>query len=377
MVVVAPMHGEGVLADVAQATPAWLTGALRRIGVLGRGRVESVDVVPHETPQASMARLAVRYSANSDPAAPRTLRLKVAPPAAHPSPMPSAEVAFYRLVAPRMPGFPTPRCFDAAQTEDGARWHLLIEDASTSHDQPPYPVPPPEPQCVAAVACLAELHGAWWEHPELRAIAAAAGVRVRTAAELPEVVERTERTVQAFLDFLGDRLSAPRRRIYERLLASQAPLRRRQMARPHTLAHGDAHWWNFLYPRGSYGGGDRRGRSEATTASRVLLIDWAFWTAGPALEDLAHAITLAWFPERQQRLERPLLQHYHRKLCRRGVSAYNWEACWEDYRIFAATRPFTLAFQWQRKGWPLVWWNNLERAMLAFDDLRCEELLER
>src|SRR5438132_1203024 len=76
-----------------------------------------------------------------------------------------------------------------------------------------------------------------------------------TAGNLAQTVERTERTVQAFLQFLGDRLSAPRRRVFERLLANQASLRGRQIARPHTVVHGDAHWWNFLYPRESNGDG--------------------------------------------------------------------------------------------------------------------------
>jgi hypothetical protein len=108
----------------------------------------------------------------------------------------------------------------------------------------------------------------------------------------------------------------------------------------------------------------------------VLLIDWAFWTAAPGMADLAHAIALAWFPERRRRLERPLLEHYHRELRKRGVAGYDWDECWEDYRLFAATRPFTPAFQWQRQASPLVWWNNLERAMLTFEDLDCGALLD-
>jgi len=365
--------GSEVLMDTADATAGWLTGALRRDGVLRRGRVESVHVAP-ATPgasRASVVRLAVQYTADADPVAPRALLLKMAP--SESSAAPSAEVAFCRLLAPRMQGFPTPRCFDAAQNVDGTHWHLLLEDVSETHDQPPYPVPPSEPHCYAAVARLAELHAAWWEHPDLMEMAMAAGVRVRTEGELGEVVARTEQTVTAFLMFLGDRISAQRRRTYERLLANQVSLRGRQLARPRTLAHGDAHWWNFLYPR--EGKGHEGGCGDPSAG--VLMIDWASWTAGPALEDLAHAIALAWFPERRRRLERPLLEHYHRELCRRGVTGYGWETCWEDYRLFAATRPFTLAFQWRRGGWPLVWGNNFERAMLAFDDLHCEELLER
>jgi hypothetical protein len=101
LLLVAPLDSDHVLTDPAQATPVWLTGVLRRDGVLRQGQVESVDVVSRPTPQAGMARLAVRYTAGADPTAPRALRLKLA--STGPDPAPSVEVAFYRLVAPRMP----------------------------------------------------------------------------------------------------------------------------------------------------------------------------------------------------------------------------------------------------------------------------------
>ncbi len=86
-------------------------------------------------------------------------------------------------------------------------------------------------------------------------------------------------------------------------------------------------------------------------------------------------IANAWFPERRQRLERPLLRRYHAALRRHGVGGYAWADCWDDYRLLVATNPFTPAFQWQRGGAPLVWWANLERAMHAFEDLGCAEFL--
>jgi hypothetical protein len=375
-------EGGAVLTRAEQATPSWLTGVLRRSGVLPEGRVEAVDVAPRSSSQATLVRLTPRYAAlegAAPPAAPRALLLKLAPARPGPAALPSADVAFFRHVAPRTPDLPTPRVFDAAQDVAEGPWHLLMEDVSDTHTQPPYPVPPTEPHCFAAVGVLAALHAAWWERPELPAVAAAAGVRVPTEADLARLVERTERTVTAFVAFLGDRLPPARRTIFARLLAGQVALRRRQLARPRTVVHGDAHWWNFLYPRPEAGEGPAGGPesgARAAGAARVLLIDWAFWETGPALGDLAGKIAGDWFPERRRRLERPLLEHYHRELGRHGVTGYPWRACWEDYRLFAATRPLTLAFRWQRGERPLVWWNNLERALLAFDDLGCAELLD-
>jgi aminoglycoside phosphotransferase (APT) family kinase protein len=218
-------------------------------------------------------------------------------------------------------------------------------------------VPPPEPLCIAALECLARLHAAWWAHPRLGQDIGDA----LTEAALLELVMRVEQTVERFVAFLGDRLPLARRRVYDRLLSCQLALRRRQVARPPTLIHGDAHWWNYLYPREAGG--------------RVLLFDWQLWAVAPVAGDLAHAVALSWFPERRRRLERRLLRGYHDSLCRLGVRGYAWDACWHDYRLFVAKLAFTPAIQWERHIPAVVWWSNLERAMLAFEDLDCEELL--
>jgi len=67
---VAPLDSDHVLTDPAHATPGWLTGVLRRNGVLRRGQVEAVNVVSRPTPQAGMARLGVRYTAGAGPTLP-------------------------------------------------------------------------------------------------------------------------------------------------------------------------------------------------------------------------------------------------------------------------------------------------------------------
>ena len=58
-----------------------------------------------------------------------------------------------------------------------------------------------------------------------------------------------------------------------------------------------------------------------------------------------------------------------------GVSSYDRQALNDDYRLSALwliTRPI-----WQAMSNipPRVWWNNLERIMLAIDDLGSRDLL--
>jgi hypothetical protein len=75
-------------------------------------------------------------------------------------------------------------------------------------------------------------------------------------------------------------------------------------------------------------------------------------------------------------MERALLKRYHHELLRYGVANYDWEECWLDYRVSAMRNLFIPAWHWSVKVPAAVWWSHLERAMLAFHDLECDELLE-
>jgi hypothetical protein len=58
-----------------------------------------------------------------------------------------------------------------------------------------------------------------------------------------------------------------------------------------------------------------------------------------------------------------------------GVRGYDREALDDDYRLSALwliTRPVAQAMN---DIAPRVWWNNLERIMLAVDDLGCRDML--
>lgn len=132
---------------------------------------------------------------------------------------------------------------------------------------------------------------------------------------------------------------------------------------PQTLLHGDPHWWNFLYPH-----------EQTTDTTRML--DGGSWRIGVATNDLAYLLALQWYPERRRRLERPLLEHYRQRLITGGVTGYGWNALWSDYRLSVLWGLSKVARCWA-EGWPtVIWWGHLERAMLAGEDLACEELLE-
>lgn len=58
------------------------------------------------------------------------------------------------------------------------------------------------------------------------------------------------------------------------------------------------------------------------------------------------------------------------------MTGYGFDALWEDYRVSVVWHLAVPAAQsWHKLG-PWIWWSHLERILQAFDDLRCQELLE-
>jgi len=169
--------------------------------------------------------------------------------------------------------------------------------------------------------------------------------------------------VEKFADLVGDRLPRERRDIYEAFLRSAPRLLGRYRSLSNiTIIHGDAHVWNAFLPKD--GGND------------VRLFDWDGWRLSAGAMDLAYMMAMHWYPDRRRRFERKLLDHYHAVLLEHGVHGYDRAALADDYRLAALIQIATPVRQAIYGIPPWVWWNNLERIMLAVDDLGCRDLLE-
>lgn len=359
------------ITDMGQVSPEWLTKVLQKKGFLDQGKVTAVQKQPLRATisiTSRLARFAVSYSEDAPKSAPSRLFLKIAKPdfdAALSSRVWKNEVDFYTTIVDAMNTPAIVRCYDAVYAPETGKAHLLIEDVSDTHFQPEWPLPPTQLYCEHVMACMAQLHAWWWEHPRL-------GVdigQLLTEAAFKERLEETERKVYAFVDFLGDRLSVDRQHVYERVLAALPRLfghhRRARLKerKAFTLIHGDATLWNFLYPHDS-------------DKDQVRIIDWQLWRIGVGTDDLAYMMALHWYPERRRVMERELLKRYHSELLKQGVANYSWEECWFDYRVSAISN-LLLPALWSGNNLPAaLWWSHLERSMLAFDDLACDELLE-
>lgn len=130
---------------------------------------------------------------------------------------------------------------------------------------------------------------------------------------------------------------------------------------PVAVQHGDAHFWNVLFPRTEDDGG-------------CVLIDWQLWRIGPPAFDLAYMIGLHGEPSWRDAMEIPLLEHCADAMRRRGIS-HPWPETWHDYRLgmaFVLLYPVLL----HRMGvTEQVWGPHLRRGRAAFDDLGCAALL--
>lgn len=338
-----------------------LTLVLRRSGVLSTGRVSNVVIenVLRKL-RSRLLRLHLTYDGDAENA-PRSLIVKTGHREQNSDPLSVVgrqEVAFYADIASRMSAPAVPRCFEAVY-EAAEGWHLLLEDLTESHFiVTEWPLPPSTEQCETIVEAQARLHAAWWDDPHL-------GLSVgqwRSAADFDATLQRFWQQFERFCDRYSDVMTPERRALYERLLASASPLKARYQPRRNlTIVHGDAHVWNCFVPRDAEG--------------NALLFDWETWRVGTASDDLAYMMAMHWYPDRRRRMEKPLLDHYHTALLEHGVSGYSRDALDDDYRLSVLWQITWPIWQEAAKIPPRVWWNNLERALLAVDDLGCRGLL--
>ncbi len=378
-----PLELADVITDPDQVTPEWLTRALLEWGHLYVGQVVRVSRIAAEVmPRSSGTRLQVAYSSDALPQeAPRRLYLKLS---LQPEfEMGSREVEFYRVVAPAMQAgilyeqLPFVRCYHAAYSPEsevpagsrgevpagsrGSRYHALLEDLSETHSATDRTLPPTQVETGQMVDALARIHAFWWEHPRL---GDDVGQRP-TPESIGDLMASAATTLPAFLDFCGDRLPSARRRTLEAICLGGWPARRVERllsGRGITIVNRDIHPGNILYPRDP-------------VRDRVRVADWESWRVDAGTDDLAYLMAAHWYPERRARLERRLLERYLERLHLYGIAGYDQDACWYDYRASIIRVLFFLVGGWRPGRAPALYWDRMERALMAYEDLGCRELL--
>jgi hypothetical protein len=337
-----------------------LTDALRRSGALGEGRVCDV-VVESSRPTivSHIVRLRLTYEGGAD--APNSLILKTGDPTRAGGSWDAGrqEVAFYSKVASAMEQRLTVRCYEAfwdAKTND---WRLLLEDLTDSHHiATKWPLPPTMEQCGTILRALARFQAAWWDDPRL---GVSLGSRAGAAA-ISSWLGKCEEVLGRFKERVGGILPPERLDLFARWLrVAPRLLADFDSRRNITISHGDAHFWNAFLPREHAG-------------DEVRFFDWDSWRIDVGTRDLAYAMAMHWYPDRRRLMEGPLLDAYHAELAAHGETGYSRRDLDEDYRRSALLQIVRPVWQESFDIPPVIWWNNLERALLAVDDLGCRDL---
>jgi hypothetical protein len=338
-------------------TAKTLSRWLHRSGTLPHGTVAEVNLeLEFETPISKLFFLTAKYSADAPLDLPRRLVVK----SPHVTPAlgdGNSEVKFYRQLAPILGTPPLARCL-ATIDDDGAPGTIVLEDLRSTHDHRPWPLPPSRKECELALDALVRVHAQWWESP---ALGHSVG-KLHTHESLTSMVQGISAHLPSFIDAFGDALTADARNILERVFSSTLqPWLRLTDRRALTIIHGDAHAWNFLFPRSGEGA--------------AFIIDWQLWHVDIAARDLAFLIALHWYPSLRSELERPLLRYYHEGLLAQGREDYAFDELWLDYRRSVVRNLIIPILFWSRGMKPEGWWHRLECALAAYRDLACDELL--
>jgi len=165
-----------------------------------------------------------------------------------------------------------------------------------------------------------------------------------------------------FLNELGEDLPRTDHVLLETVFSSSlAPWLRIVDQRALTVIHGDAHTWNFLFPRSGEG--------------TPYLIDWQLWHLDVGARDLAFLIALHWDRAVRQQLELSLLRLYHVELISSGISNYSFDNLLLDYRRCVVRNLTIPIILWSRGLSREAWRHRLDCALVAYRDLDGAELL--
>jgi hypothetical protein len=305
----------------SDVTPAWLSA------VLGAD-VRDVGITPIGTGQTGATyRVSATYGADSDlpgsfaiklPAQDDAVRERVALGY-------RSEVEFYTDVADHVKT-PVPRCFHSDITEDGGDFVLLLADMAPAV-QGDQIAGCSGHEARLAVEALAGLHGPSWCAPAWLELSAISMPKPGDEAAAKGLGDVSVMAADIVIERLGAGITDEDQ---ETLRASMGLVTPWLLAEPHryALMHGDYRLDNMLFDP------DR---------TRVTVVDWQTMGVGLPARDLAYFTATSLDPGVRSQIEKDLVSDYHRALLGYGVTDYDLDTCWRDYRLGVVQAPLITA----------------------------------
>lgn len=225
-----------------------------------------------------------------------------------------SEHAFYTHVADAV-RVPIPRSYYCDISADGGDIVLLLADMAPAvqGDQ--------IGGCDAAEAelaarAIAGLHAPTWCDPKWANFPGLA-MSMPNADAAKGLGDVAVMATQITLERLGGAMTAQDRDTATESMSMVTPW---LLAEPErfSLMHGDYRLDNLLFDP------DR---------TRVTVVDWQTLGAGLPARDLAYFTATSLLPEVRAELDETLVGAYHDELVQHGITGYDRETCWRDYRL--------------------------------------------
>ena len=301
----------------ADVTSEWLSAVLA-------ADVREVDVAPIGTGQTGATyRVSATYASERDLPGTFVIKLGAQDDAVRERVALGylSEVEFYTDVADRM-RIPVPECFHSDITDSGADFVLVLADMAPAvqGDQ--------IAGCTAqeaqlAVEALAGLHGPSWCDPAWLGLSSISMPKPGDEAAAKGLGDVSVMAADITIDKLGARMSAEDRETLRAAMGSVTPW---LLAEPKrfSLMHGDYRLDNMLFDP------DR---------TSITVVDWQTMGVGLPARDLAYFTATSLAPEVRSEIEEDLVGRYHEALSNYGVTDYDAETCWRDYRLGVIQAP--------------------------------------
>lgn len=304
-----------------EITPEWLTEALRAGGHLERAcvtRVQQTTIGEGVGFMGSLTRLELAYD-RPEPGAPGSLIAKLPTTFAQIRQLGNMfqyferEVRFYRELAPHMP-MRVPRAYYAEFDVAADRYGLLLEEVTDARVGDQLAGATLE-QARIVVREAAKFHARFWEAPELEQVEWMPRLDHPMYDTLTSIYEAAW---PVFLDYQQpDYPRAAITAVAERAIAATDRTRQRLNSCRQSIAHTDFRLDNMFFGDGG----------------EFVLIDWQLSVKSLPLLDIGYFLSQSIDTALRREHERDLLRLYHDTLIAHGEKEYDFETCWDDYRL--------------------------------------------
>ncbi|MFL6085740.1 MAG: phosphotransferase family protein [Mycobacterium sp.] len=232
-----------------------------------------------------------------------------------------SEVEFYTDVAEKV-HIPIPACFHSDISDSGADFVLVLADMAPAVQGDQIAGCTPQ-EARLAVEALAGLHGPSWCDPVWLGLSAISMPKPGDEAAAKGLGDVSVMAADITIDKLGARMNAEDRETLSTAMALVTPW---LMAEPkrYALMHGDYRLDNMLFD---------------PDHTRVTVVDWQTMGVGLPARDLAYFTATSLAPEARSETEQDLVGMYHKALLGYGVTDYDADTCWRDYRLGVIQAP--------------------------------------